>query len=105
MRMRTTCLWGTNSTSRTWFIYRLHLYLAQLGSGLEMTTFYKRLASLIAARSGDNYIRIMQLICCCLSFAGLRSFIFCIRGMRSANYHPVKLDLLGLIESETHLTE
>ncbi|XP_062523730.1 uncharacterized protein LOC134198370 [Corticium candelabrum] len=75
------------------------------GTGPEATTFYKRVASLHAAKSGEQYSRIMQLIRCRLSFALLRSSILCIRGTRSSTYRPIKVDLLGLIESEAHLDE
>ncbi len=74
-------------------------------TGPEATTFYKRVASLHAAKSGEQYSRIMQLIRCRLSFALLRSSILCIRGTRSSTYRPIKVDLLGLIESEAHLDE
>ncbi|XP_062507224.1 uncharacterized protein LOC134183654, partial [Corticium candelabrum] len=76
------------------------LVFSSTGStGREATTFYKRLASLHAAKSGEHYSKVMQLIRCRLSFALLRSSILCIRGTRSSFYRPIKVDLLGLIET------
>ena len=82
------------------------LVFSSTGStGPEATTFYKRLASLLAEKYRENYSKMMQLIRCRLSFVLLRSSILCIRGTRSYIYKPVKIDLLRLVESEAHLNE
>jgi hypothetical protein len=48
------------------------------------TTFYKRLASMIAKKQGQPYSIIMKLIRTRLSFSLLRSSILAVRGSRSA---------------------
>ena len=59
----------------------------------EGTAFYKRLASLLAAKWGDEYCVVMGWIRCCLSFSLLRSAIACIRGARSSSGHFLPLHL------------
>ncbi|XP_062508503.1 uncharacterized protein LOC134184773 [Corticium candelabrum] len=75
------------------------------GTGPEATTLYKRIASLLTTKMNEHYSTVMQLIRCRISFALLRSAIICIRGTRSCTYHPIDIDTVRLITSETHLTE
>ena len=50
------------------------------GLAHEATVFYKRLASLLAKKWGDDYSVVLGWLRCCLSFSLLRSAIQCIRG-------------------------
>ena len=54
------------------------------GLAHEATVFYKRLASLLATKWGDDYSVVLGWLRCCLSFSLLRSAIQCIRGARSS---------------------
>ena len=53
----------------------------------EATTFYKRLASLLASKWGDEYFVVMGWLYCSLSFMLLWSAIACVRGARSSIGH------------------
>ena len=68
------------------------------GLAPEATTFYRRLASLLASRWGDDYSVVMGWLHCSLSFSLLRSAIACVRGARSSIGHfhraPPPLDLV-----------
>ena len=68
------------------------------GLAPEVTTFYRRLASLLASRWGDDYSVVMGWLHCSLSFSLLRSAIACVRGARSSIGHfhcaPPPLDLV-----------
>ena len=59
------------------------------GMGKEATTFYKRLADMIAQKRQHPYPAVMGWLRCRLSFASLRSSIICIRGSRSSLHHPI----------------
>ena len=59
------------------------------GMGKEATTFYKRLADMIAQKRQHPYSMVMGWLRCRLSFASLRSCIMCIRGSRSSFHRPV----------------
>jgi len=67
------------------------------GLASEATVFYKRLASLIAAKRNNPYNSTLSWLCCGLSFSLLRSAIRCIRRARSSCgyslHSPVSLDL------------
>ena len=52
--------------------------------GKEATTFYKRLADMIAQKRQHPYPMVMGWLRCRLSFASIRSAIMCIRGSRSS---------------------
>ena len=54
------------------------------GMGREATTFYKRLADMIAQKRQHPYPAVMGWLRCRLSFASLRASIMCIRGSRSS---------------------
>ena len=74
------------------------------GLANEATIFYKRLASLIAAKRNNPYNATLSWLRCRLSFSLLRSAIRCIRGARSSCghtlYSPISLDL---VRSESNL--
>ena len=73
------------------------------GMGKEATALYKRLATMLAAKWGDPYSRVLCWLRCRLGFSLLRSSIQAIRGARSSNGHPVICGLplpLDLIQSE-----
>ena len=50
------------------------------GLAHEATCFYKRLASLLSHKWGDEYSVVMGWLRCSLSFSLLRSAIQCVRG-------------------------
>ena len=60
------------------------------GLGREATTFYKRLADLLANKRDKPYPVVMGWLRCKLSFAAVRSSILCIRGSRSSANRPVR---------------
>ena len=68
------------------------------GLAPEVTTFYRRLASLLASRWGDDYSVVMGWLHCSLSFSLLRSAIVCVHGACSSIGHfhhaPPPLDLV-----------
>ena len=72
----------------------------------EATVFYKRLASLLSAKWGDEYSVVLGWLRCCLGFSLLRSAIQCIRGARSSigayTRAPPPMDL---VQVESHLSE
>ena len=68
------------------------------GLAPEAATFYRRLASLLASRWGDDYSVVMGWLYCSLSFSLLRSAIACVHSARSSIGHfhraPLPLDLV-----------
>ena len=62
------------------------------GMGVEATTFYKRLSSLIADKYNEPYSQVMNMIRCRLNFSLLRLAVLCIRGTRSSRYQPIHAD-------------
>ena len=68
------------------------------GLAPEATTFYRRLASLLASKWGDDYSVVMGWLHCSLSFSLLRSAIVCVHGACSSIGHfhcaPLPLDLI-----------
>ena len=56
------------------------------GMGKECSVFYKRLASLIATKSRQNYSHVIRWIRCTIQFALIRMAIMCIRGSRSSRH-------------------
>ena len=71
------------------------------GMGKEASTFYKRLATMLAAKWGDPYSQVLCWLRCRLGFSLLRSSIQAIRGARSSCGHPIKGGLpIDLIMSE-----
>ena len=72
------------------------------GMGRAATTFYKRLASMVAEKRDVPYAVTLNWIRCRLSFALLRASIMSIRGARSSRHHPAAecpIDL-QLVESQ-----
>ena len=76
------------------------------GLGRASTSFYKRLASLIAEKRDHPYSKIMAWLRCRLCFSLLRSSIRCIRGTRSAMGRPYKCGHapIDLIAAESQLS-
>ena len=70
------------------------------GMARECAIFYKRLASLIANKSNQQYSLVMRWIRCSIQFALIRLAIMSIRGSRSCSHHvrdPPASDNPGLI--------
>ena len=80
------------------------VFSATGGMGKQGTTFYKRMACLLADKWDQPYSSILCWLRCRISFSLLRSAIQCIRGARSSCGHPIKefhpIDLVNA-ESET----
>ena len=57
------------------------------GLALEATTFYRRLASLLASKWGDEYCVVMGWLHCSLSFSFSWSAIGCVCGAHSSIEH------------------
>ena len=70
------------------------------GMGSEATTFYKRLADMLASKQQKPYSVIMNWLRCKLSFAAVRSSIMCIRGTRSSINRPFRDADIALATSE-----
>ncbi len=58
------------------------------GMGKEATTFFKRLADLVAKKRQQHYSIVIGWLRCRISFASLRSAIMCIPGSRSSYHQP-----------------
>ena len=78
--------------------------LATGGLAPEATTFYRKLASLLACKWGVDYSVVIGWLYCSLSFSLLWLAIVCVRGARSSLGHfhcaPSPLDLIW-VESNT----
>ena len=70
------------------------------GMGQEATTFYKRLADMLAWKEQKPYSVVISWLRCKLSFAAVRSSIMCIRGTRSSNNRPLREADITLATSE-----
>ena len=68
------------------------------GMGKEATTFYKRLADMIAQKRQHPYSMVMGGLRCRLSFASLRSCIMCIRG----EHHQSCCVTISLLQVQLH---
>ena len=68
------------------------------GLAPEAITFYRRLASLLASKWGDEYCVVMGWLHCCLSFSLLRSAIMSVQGACLSVGHihraPLSIDLI-----------
>ncbi len=74
------------------------------GMAKEADTFYKRLASLLAAKRGNHYSTTLAWLRCRLCFSLLRSSIRCIRGTRSRCGLALRSpESLALVRAETGL--
>jgi len=75
------------------------------GFAHEASAFYKRLASLLSTKWGDEYSVVLGWLRCCLCFSLLRSAVQCIRGARSSigvfSRAPPPMDLVRV---ESRLT-
>ena len=74
------------------------------GMAKECSTFYKRLASMLALKSNQPYSSTIGWLRCRIQFALLRMSIMCIRGSRSSRGQPLlsitSPDLIPLATSE-----
>ena len=70
------------------------------GMGREATTFYKRLADMLARKQQMPYPVVISWLRCKLSFAAVRSSIMCIRGTRSSINRPLRDADITLATSE-----
>ena len=82
------------------------------GLGPQATTSYKRLASLLSAKSNQAYSLTIMWLRCRLAYSLLRSSVMCIRGARSHLGHYMSatqppLDLVSrealLLAQQTHI--
>ena len=73
------------------------------GMGQEASTFYKRLADMIAQKRKHTYSVVMGWLRCRLSFALIRSSVMSIRGSRSSLYRSVYMDSISLAAQEGHV--
>ena len=74
------------------------------GMARQATTFYKRLASLLAEKWDQQYSSTLYWLRCRLSFSLLRSAIQCIRGARSTRGHAIKSSSsIDLVSNEAQL--
>ena len=74
------------------------------GLAPEATTFYKRLASLLVSKWGDERCVVMGWLHCSLSFLLLQSAIACVRGARSSIGHSHKATPpLNLVRVESNM--
>lgn len=73
------------------------------GLARQATTFYKRLADLLASKHNQPYSKTMNWLRCRLMFSLLRSAIQCIRGARSSGGKPIHLPPIDLVCSEAQL--
>ena len=73
------------------------------GMGRAATTFYKRLASMVAEKRNVPYAVTLNWIRCRLSFALLRASIMSISGARSSRNHPASECPIDLQLAEGHL--
>ena len=73
------------------------------GMGREATTFYQRLADMIASKQQKSYPTVMGWLRCRLSFATLRSAIMCVRGSRSSRLCPIRVPDIILATTNGHV--
>ena len=81
------------------------VFSATGGMAKQCTTFYKRLASLLADKWGHPYSSTLCWLRCRISFSLLRSAIQCIRGARSSCRHVIKsTHPIDLVNNEAQLS-
>ena len=73
------------------------------GMGDEANIFFKRLASLLSDKRGEDYCKVVSWLRCRLSFCILRSTIRCIRGSRTAHKN-IDDDNLSVALAEGRIT-
>ena len=74
------------------------------GFASEATTFYRRLASMLANKWDKPYSQTLNWLRCTISFALLRSAIQCIRGARSSSGHAFRCTPVDLVAAEAHIS-
>ncbi len=74
------------------------------GMGPEATTFYKRLADLLAVKRDSPYSVTMGWLRCRLAFAMLRSALLCIRGSRKLRSSAAVSDCFEMAVTTSRLT-
>ena len=75
------------------------------GLAREATTFYKRLASLLAAKWEEPYNTVLCWLRCHISFSLLRSSIQAIRGAQSSCGHAIRIPkVIDLVTSECQIS-
>ena len=80
------------------------VFSATGGMAKQSTTFYKRLASLLADKWGHPYSSTLCWLRCRISFSLLRSAIQCIRGARSSRGHAIRsTHPVDLVNNEARL--
>ena len=75
------------------------------GMGPEATTFYKRLANMLAWKENKPYSVVISWLRCKLSFAAVRFAILCIRGTRSSIHKPRRDEDIALATSEGNIPQ
>ena len=84
--------------------FTLTVMSAAGGLAPKATTFYKRLASLLVSKWGDEHCVVMGWLHCSLSFSLLRSAIACVRGAHSSIGHFYKATPpLNLVRVESNM--
>ena len=82
------------------------VFSATGGMAKQSTTFYKRLASLLADKWDHTYSKTLYWLHCRLSFSLLRSAIQCIRGARSSCGHAIHSSSpIDLVSTEAHFSQ
>ena len=82
------------------------VFSATGGMAKQSTTFYKRLASLLADKWDHTYSKTLYWLRCRLSFSLLRSAIQCIRGARSSCGHAIHSSSpIDLVSTEAHFSQ
>ena len=74
------------------------------GFASEVTTFYRRLASMLANKWDKPYSQTLNWLCCTVSFALQGSAIQCIRGARSSSGHAFRCTPVDLVAAEAHIS-
>ena len=71
--------------------------------GKSATSLFKRIALLLAEKSGDAYSTIMASLRCQISFSLIRSSIMCLRGSRRLFAPAVAADSAAIVVAEARL--
>ena len=85
-------------------VFTPQVFSTSSGMGREASEFYKRLADRLSVKKDKAHSITMGWLCCCLSFALLRSAIsVSIRGSRSSKRHPLQDTNIELASKEGRL--
>ena len=82
------CLQSTNSRSGACFLYSTCPF-GYRGLAHEVTTFYKKLTSLLTSKWNEYYSSMMCWLRCCLNFTLLRSALQCFHGLNPSCGTPI----------------